>query len=126
MVSQSCLKKGLTNWSEGIVSKNGLAITNDVLYDLPCDWFPGRPPPPPYLKENVHDGMTGGTPIDSVFANYAASHSCTLLRYDWAQSQGFDYVALVVHIECSRYCDAIRVAVPPCALKATGKKKLEL
>ena len=58
-----------------------LAITNDVLYDLPCDWFPGRAPPPTYHKENVHEGMTGGTRIDSVFANYAASYSCTKLWY---------------------------------------------
>ena len=34
-----------------------LAITNSVVYDLPCDCFPGGVPPATFLKDNVHEGM---------------------------------------------------------------------
>ena len=93
-----------------------LAVANGVVHDLPCHWFPGGVPPPTFLKDNVYEGMEGGTRIDTILANFAASHSCLKLWYDWAQSKGYDHVALCMDIDRQRFHEDITVAVPPCRL----------
>ena len=98
-----------------------LDVTNGVVHDLPYDCFAGGVPTATSLKDHVHEDMEGGKHTDTILTNYTASHRCPWFWYDWAQSEGYDHVALSMDIDQQRFHEEITVAVPPCRLKLPAK-----